>query len=241
MQATSIWPLTLLALAACGGSQSSPERLSATNHELEARRHDRAASEHERSYRRIRQAETDPIQCYDQRSPNPQSGGEPVQVLRPCWTSEQSPSRHHLEEATAERREAARHRAVAASLRRTEREACAGLGDDEMSHSPFYHREDIVRVDEVRIDGELHGARVVFRQVPGLDAAWLRKSLRCHQARAEAMGYPPQVMSYCPVMVAPTSITVEDIGRVIVVTVVARRDWEIAAVVGRARDLVRRR
>jgi hypothetical protein len=52
------------------------------------------------------------------------------------------------------------------------------------------------------------------------------------------MGYPAKVMSYCPLMIAPTSVTVEEFGGTIAVTIVARRDWEIAAVVGRAKSLV---
>ena len=82
-----------------------------------------------------------------------------------------------------------------------------------------------------------HGARVLFAKVPGLEVGWLRRAISCHQARAAAMGYDPKVMSYCPLMVAPTSTTVEDMGGTIAVTIVARRDWEIAAVVGRARSL----
>lgn len=230
--------ISLLVAAACGGSQERPERLSVSQNLAEANRHDREAGEHERMYAQNRRAEGDPIRCYDQRSPDPSLGGEPVRVLRPCWTQEQQPARHHLEAARAERKEAARHRSVAASMLRAEREACRGLGDDEMSHSPFFHREDILRVQEVRVDGELHGARVVFSRVPGLDAQWMRRAVSCHQARAEAMGFPAKVMSYCPLMIAPTTVTVEEHGGSIAVTIIARRGWEIAAVVGRAKDLL---
>lgn len=90
----------------------------------------------------------------------------------------------------------------------------------------------------MRVDGELHGARVVFGRVPGLDARWLRRAISCHQARAAAAGYSAKVMSYCPLMVAPTTVTVEDRGGAIAVTIIARRDWEIAAVVGRAKSLI---
>jgi len=93
-------------------------------------------------------------------------------------------------------------------------------------------------VDEVRTGGELHGARVLFKKVPGLEVGWMRRAISCHQARAAAMGYSPTFMSYCPLMIAPTSVTVEDLGGLIAVTIAARRDWEIAAVVGRATDLV---
>jgi len=228
-----------LLVASCGSRQQQPERLSVAQHEAEAVRHQGVAAEHERLYAQSRQAEGGgPIQCYDQRTLDPASGGEPLRVMRPCWTREQKPSRHHLDKARAEHEEAARHLAVAGSMRRAEREACAGLGDDDMSHSPFFHRDDIVRVDEVRTGGELHGARVLFKKVPGLEVGWMRRAISCHQARAAAMGYSPTFMSYCPLMIAPTSVTVEDLGGLIAVTIAARRDWEIAAVVGRATDLV---
>jgi hypothetical protein len=223
---------------ACGGDQQRPERLSASANLAEASRHEGEAAEHERLYRQNRRAEGNPIQCYDQQTSQAPRDGEPVRLPRPCWTREQRPSRQQLDEALADRKEAARHRAVAASMLRAERASCQGLGDDEMSHSPFLHREDIIRVQELAIDGELHGARVVFGRVPGLDAGWLRRAISCHQARAAAMGYPAKVMSYCPLMVAPTTVTVEDLGGTIAVTIIARRDWEIEAVVDRARALV---
>lgn len=228
----------LFLVTACAGGQQQPERLSVGQNLAEAERHDRDAAAHEQAFARVRQAESRPVQCHDQRLPDPNSGGEPVRVLRPCWTREEPPSRHHLDEARVQRKEAARHRAVAASMLRAEREACRGLGEDEMSHSPFFHREDILRVEEVRVDGELHGVRVLFARVPGLDAGWLRRAVVCHQARAAAMGYPAKEMSYCPLMVAPTSATIEDLGATVAVTLIARRDWEIAAVVGRAKALL---
>ncbi len=237
--ALSATALLVAAAPSCGGgSQQKPERLSVAQNLAEADRHEREAVEHERNYSQTRQREGNPIQCYDQRTPDPASGGEPLRVLRPCWSSEQRPSRHQLDAAHADREEAARHRAVAASMLRAEREACEGLGDDEMSHSPFFHRDDILRVDEVRVDGELHGARVLFSKVPGLEVGWLRRAIACHQAHAAATGYDPKVMSYCPLMVAPTSTTVEEFGGTVAVTIVARTDWEIAAVVARAKGLV---
>jgi hypothetical protein len=231
----------LLAVAACGGRQEQPERLSVAQHESAARRHEQEAAMHERAYQQSRAGESSPLQCYDQHTLDPESGGEPMHVAAPCWTSVQKPSRHQLDEARADRKEAARHRAVAASLMRAERDACKGLGDQELTHSPFFHRADILSVEEVRVDGELQGARVLFRKVPGLDAPWMRRAVGCHQARAAAMGYDPKVMSYCPLMVAPTSATVEDLGTAIAVTLIGRRDWEIAAIVGRAEELVARR
>jgi hypothetical protein len=238
-QARPWGPVTVaLMTIACGGGQPQPERLSVADNLAEASRHEREAAEHERLYAQSRRAEGNPNFCYDQRTPFPPTDGEPARVLRPCWTREQRPSREQLEEAAADRREAARHRAVATSMLGAEREACSGLGEDEMSHSPFFHREDILRVEQVRVDGELHGARVVFGRVRGLGVGWLRRAIACHQARAAAMGYPQKEMRYCPLMAAPTTVTVEDLGETIAVTIIARRDWEIAAVVGRAESLL---
>jgi hypothetical protein len=229
---------SVLVAAGCGGNQQRPERLSVAENLAEADRHEREAGEHERMYAQSRRAESEPVRCYDQRLPDPALGGEPARVLRPCWTKEQRPERHHLDAAREERKEASRHRTVAATMLRAEREACQGLGEDEISHSPFFHKEEVLRVEEVRVDGALHGARVVFAKVPGLDASWMRRAISCHQARAAAMGFSGNVMSYCPLMIAPTTVTVEDRDGSIAVTIIARRDWEIAAVVGRAKDLL---
>jgi hypothetical protein len=139
--------------------------------------------------------------------------------------------------AIEHRREADRHRTIAASLRRAERESCTGLGEDERSHSPFFHREDILRVEPVLSGGALRGARVSFRRVPGLSAAWMRQALACHQSRAAALGYPATVMAYCPLMLAPTSVTVEETATALVVTLRADRDEQAAAIHARARAL----
>src|SRR5690606_35319961 len=147
---------------------------------------------------------------------------------RPCWTREQIPAGDHGRAASEHRREAAQHRAMAAELRRAELEACRGLGEDELSHSPFFHREDILEVAPARSDGELRGARVVFRRVAGLDAGWMRQAIFCHQRRAAALGYPARVMSYCPLMVSPTSVTVEETETTVTVTVRAARDEQAA-------------
>ena len=232
----------LVLASACGAaSEQQPERLSASQHDAEAARHDRVAAQHQRLYEESRRQEggADALRCYDTPVPDPTSGGEPIRVLRPCWTSEQGPGRFRRDEADEERREAARHRAVAATMRRAEQAACRGLGEDEISHSPFFHRDDILAVEEVRKDDALVGARVVFRKVPGLDAPWMNRALACHQARAAAMGYAPKLMSYCPIMVAPTSFAVTELSDRIIVTLSARGDQDIALVVGRALDLVR--
>lgn len=238
--------LTLLPACSGGSRQTFPPRhLSASQHDAEADRNEREAAEHEAVYQASRRQEAGwpPVHCFDQvvSMPAPAPAGQPLTVLRPCWTAELSPSKHQLREAAEHRRQAAEHRAMAATLRRAERDACRGLGEDEMSHSPFYHRDDILGVEAVRRDGELRGARVVFRRVPGLTATWMRTALACHEARAAALGYATSVSTYDPLMVAPTSTAVEDLPNRIVVTVVAQREEEAAAILGRAEDLLIRR
>lgn len=234
------------ACAACasGRTQTMPPRhLSATEHDQEARRHERAARDQERVARASGRGESAsggaaPYGCYDQQLPDPDLGGERVPVLRPCWTSETRQTGDRERDADEHRREAARHRKMAASLLRAERDACAGLGRDEISHSPFFHREDIARVDPVRSGGRVVGARVVFRRVRGLDSSWMRKAIDCHRARAAALGYPPREMTYCPLMAAPTEVAVDVRADQIAVTITARRDEDAAAVLGRAQALL---
>lgn len=237
------------AAAACGSSapkQDSmpPQHLSASQHHAEAVRHDREASAEESAFRDRRRLEASgaspSIECFDQQVPDPQSGGERLQVLRPCWTMETRPTSDQRRDAAQHRRLAAQHRAMAAALWRTETEACAGLGEDEMSHSPFFHRDDILRVEPLRTGARVSGARVSFRKVPGLDAAWMRKAVACHQARAAAMGYPPGEMSYCPLMAGPTRAVVDERGETITVTITASSDTDAAVVLGRAQDLIAR-
>lgn len=233
------------ATAACGSGppQTMPRRhLSATEHHTEAQRHEREASERTGRVRPRGEARGggDPYGCYDREVPDPDLGGERVQVLRPCWTAETRQAADDQTDATEHRRLAAKHREQAEALTRAERKACAGMSQDDIDRSPFSHREDIARVEPLESDGRVIGARVLFRRVRGLDAGWMRKAVACHQARAAALGYPPRVMSYCPLMVAPTTATVDVRGEHIAVTITARRDEDAAAVLGRARALMQR-
>jgi len=238
-----------LLTAACGASLPEQDPLSAGPQKAEANRQQGEVAKPGRRSAQSPPGEGNPlggdrIHCYEPNVPDPDSGGEPMHLLRPCFTVEQRTSQDQAdeEEAEAERDEQARdaearHRAVAASIEDAERWACAGLGAEETQHSPFFHREDIVRVEEVTKGGQVLGARVHFRKVPGLDIGWLRRAIKCHEARAAAMGYDPKAMSYCPLMVAPTDTTVEDRGATIAVTITARRDADIAEVVRRAKRL----
>jgi hypothetical protein len=237
----------LLLVAACSGGQREgmpPRTMGASEHEQEAARHDQEAERHDQAAEGIRRGSeatgTAAIHCFDNPlAPDPTSGTERLPVMRPCWTGERGVSGKELAAARADRREAAAHRRIARSLRQAEQAACVGLGEEETDHSPFFHRQDIVRVEPDRRDGQLLGVRVWFRKVPGLDASWLRHAIDCHEARAAALGYIPTMMSYCPLMAAPTSSWVDDLGDEILVTIHARRDEQAAAILGRAQDLLR--
>lgn len=213
--------------------------LSASEHQRHATGHERAAEAEEAQYRPEEQGAAEPV-CVDYAMavPEPESGGERIPLVKPCWVSERNPSASHLETAKRQRRAAADHRARARELTEAERVACQGLGEEEISHSPFYHREDIARVEELREGDRVVGVRVYFRKVPGLTADWMRKATRCHQARAAVMGYDTKFMAYCPLMLESIAVSVEEQGEYVVVSLRSDRDEMAAAALGRARDLL---
>lgn len=206
------------ALVACGGAEKNkplsdhPQPLSVNEHMQEARRHDAAAERSDASYdpERAKSSPRTP-QCYaDPIEGQSTSGGKPLEIMRPCWTSVTNPTAHHLEDAERNRREAEAHRARAAALIGAEKRACAGLAPSSIDHSPFFHREDVLETEPVRDGNKIRGARALFARVPGLTADWLRRAASCHQARAAVMGYSPTFMPYCPLVVAPSKVTVTE-------------------------------
>jgi hypothetical protein len=245
----STFTRTCLILAATGCASPRPidpghnRPLSAQEHLTEAERHDREANAQGASYdpeaRVPRGAPGAPIECFDRPLAGmPHSGTEPLPLVRPCWSTHTAAIGDREKVARVHRHAAAEHRGMAAVLFRVEREACAGLGEDEISHSPFYHREDILQVEPIHEDGALRGARVTFRPVPGLTLKWLRTSVDCHLARAAVMGYSSRYMSYCPLMLEGVTAEVERLEYGFRVTVRARSDEIAAAVLGRVRDLL---
>jgi len=181
---------------------------------------------------------SDPIHCVDRPLEGiSYSGGEPLEVLRPCWTSVISASEHYSQRARRHRVRAVWHRERAETLLETEHVACAGLGEGEIATSPFSQTEDITSIEEYRVDGALRGARVVFRKLPGLSAKWMHRSIQCHYARAAALGFPRDYMSFCPATLPDVRISVVEEPSGIVVIIAADRDEMAAAVLGRASDL----
>jgi hypothetical protein len=234
----------LLATACCARAPDSgtmPEpALSAEQHTAEASRHEAEADEHLAAAERTARAGDPraPIECLDRPLAGMvYDGPEPIRVMRPCWSSE-SGTAYHEREARLLSAHAAEHRGTAHRLRDAEKNACTGLGEEELSHSPFYHVEDILRAEALRAEGRIAGARVVFRKVPGLTRDWLTRAVHCHQARAAVMGYSTSFMGYCPLMLQDVSASVVELPDGFAVELRSRDEMTAAAALGRVSDLV---
>lgn len=236
------------ALCACGPRPGVPidpghdRPLSAQEHNDEIERHEREARAHEN--RPPEHAETQggaPVECIDQPLAGvPSSGGKPIRIMRPCFTTHANPAHDHEGHTQVHRRAAEEHRSQLSAMLRAERDACAGLGRDEVSHSPFYHREDIASVEPILENGVVRGARVTFKPVKGLSVAWLEKSTGCHLARAAVMGFSTTFQSYCPLMLESVTAKAAATPAGLVVEIRAKKDDMAAAVLGRAQDLLAR-
>jgi len=228
-------------LAACGGKASAVQEppLSASEHRAKAAEHESDAKSHEQ---KARQLESQPshFECGDAVPfETLTSGGERLVARVPCWSAEVAGTQAHQRAAARERREAARHRAAARALEEAERSRCAMLSPDERDHTPFWHRSDVVAVDRLESSGRLRGARIRFRRVPSLTRSWMEQALRCHRARAAALGWEPTYMGYDPSVLAGTRVDVKEDGGGIAVDVLSD-DPDVAAVVyGRAEALRR--
>jgi hypothetical protein len=200
------WPLAALALSFTAGCATStgtkPHDMSIEQHEAAATREEQAAAQHAGHF--------DPAAKSVK-----QTCGRAV-----CWTTDSNPTAEHRADADAHKKLAAEHRAAAQALRDAESSACAGIDEDDLATSPFYHRDDITSVTEAQRSA-VHarheqnvpsGGRVVFRAVPGMTAEWLQRLVNCHLARAAAAGYSMPEMSYCPLMLKGANATVTSTG-----------------------------
>jgi hypothetical protein len=234
-------PFLIATLAACGGSAKVTTRpLGVEGHLDEARRHDSDAEAKERIAHDVEATSQDRQQvCTDMvLADQAHSGGEPLVAVFPCWTREQSAADRHRDEAARLRADAHVHRVRARALVEVERQSCATMPDDELDHTPFAHREDIVSV-VAELDGdEVRGARIRFRPVEGLTAEWLRTAIGCHQARAAALGHDPAYMAYDPSVVPGAEVAVSEDADGVVVVLRGSDDASALAVYGRAEELV---
>lgn len=228
-----------LAVVACARSAPEPEQpKSYRAHMDEAAAHDREATVHERAASEARRSGSGGYACGDRAlSDQTTTGGEPVTRWVPCWSVEQEASAEHEAAAERLRAEAREHRAIARTLVDVERTFCAILVEDELTHTPLFHRDDIARVEPYREDDRVVGARITFKEVRGLDADYLRQALLCHRARMATLGYPPTYMPYDPSMLARTHIAVDDRDGAVALTVRGDDDVTAAVVWSRAQAL----
>jgi hypothetical protein len=234
-------------LAACGGAPQrtlQPPRGYAA-HMAAADDHDAAADaqDHAAAEARAGQATAQP-RCgapvvsviADQTT----SGGERIGSWVPCWTVEREAADRHHAEAVKLRQEAHVDRAIARNLVAVEREFCAVLTPDELTHTPFWHREDIDAVTPYVEDDRVRGVRVRFKPVVGLTPQWLRAAILCHQARAATLGHPPTYLDYDPTLVVGVHVVVNPRGDATEVLVRAEDDGAAAIVGARANALLAR-
>jgi hypothetical protein len=202
-----------VAFAACASPARVPRQpLGVTEHLAEADRHEADAHQHELlAAEAERTGGTTTYVCGDRvLADQATSGGERLAPRSPCWSAEARAVERHRQAAARLRTDARSHRARARQLLGAAREACAAMSEEELSHTPFAHHEDIAAV-EALLDGDLvRGARIRFAPVEGLTATWLRQSLTCHQALAAVGGYEPTYMAECPSVVAGAETTVEE-------------------------------
>jgi hypothetical protein len=164
--------------------------MGAAAHEQEAQQEERAAAWHTKMY----QPNLGPP-CIPTIGPAAAKGNQ-------CLGNIGNITSEHLRAAEEHRRHAAEHRAASKLLRDTEARACAGVAEEDRDVSPFFHGEDIVRVDALRAEtpkGPVPlGARIVFRPIPGMTVAWLQRIVDCHLARNSVLGLDTIDMDYCP-------------------------------------------
>jgi len=230
-------------LTACGGVRgvddpTPPRPMGVQGNLAEAQKNEDAAKDHEiaadEAEARARQHE---LACGDMvLQEQATSGGEELMARTPCWSSEASGVDHHRQEAAKLRADARSHRALARELRQAERANCVGLR--EVSHTPFAHTDDITAVAAIVEHGAVRGARIRFRPVRDLDAAWLRRAISCQQARAAALGWEPTHAGYDPTLLPGAEVEVTDDKDGPVVSVRSSDEMTAIAIYGRAEALL---
>lgn len=231
--------LTMIPSVACAGDPGTkPHDMSIAQHQSAARQEEAAGTAHGNQYDPT--ATTGPAAC------GPATTGSPTSYTGPpCWTSRSNPTAQHAEDAKRHRELAAKHRAASAELAEAEKKACTGINEADRDTSPFYHREDILSVEPVEMrtpsayddnpTARTTGATVMFRAVPGLTAEWLEHEIKCHMARASALGHEVPGMSYCPLVLKGVSVAVSSAGDAFAVRVTSEDSETAKEILRRAR------
>ena len=242
-------------LAGCASSGTEPHAMTAGQHDTKAGSEEKAAAEHQGQYNRSLSD-----------APTASSAGTSSACISyersNCnvrWRSEENPTEQHRKDAELHRKLAEKHRAASQTLREAEQRFCSGIPVADRDLSPFYHREDITRIDavkevptgneypatfvevqaiekEVLGPGGLLGARITFRAVQGMTAEWLQRVVDCHLARNEVVG-AMEDMSFCPLAVPHATAVVSSTGSGFSVDVTADRQDDALEIVRRARSL----
>ncbi|MBS1118750.1 MAG: hypothetical protein H6Q90_978 [Deltaproteobacteria bacterium] len=242
----SPWILGALAalLPACGGRQV-PERphRSQAEHLAAASEHDRRAAREDlaRDRAAAERASWDDPAAYscgdvvlnDQLT----TGGQRLTSWMPCWDFSEEAQLRHRWRAQVERQAAAEERARATALARTERAACRGIPDRELTHSVFAHTQEIAEVIPHRDTGRIHGVRIVFKPVLGLTAGWVEQAIRCQQARFATLGRPATPND--PSLIEGAEVTVTEREGHVEVLVTSPSDVDAQIALDRAQELMR--
>ena len=109
------------------------------------------------------------------------SGGQRITMWQPCFDAAD-------ESAVAETQLGHLEITTVADATPSDPAACEAVPLRERSHSPLAHRRSIDKIEPVYDDGQLAGARVVFKRVRGLNAEWVRRGLECQRARWALVG-----------------------------------------------------
>ena len=231
-----------LAAVGCG---SSPPTLAphpqgyATRMEA-ADAHSARAEQHREDARAPDSVRIENYQCGDpdDRSDQLTSGGQRLMPMVPCWDPVEEHAQRERAAARREDHKAQQERRAAAALVETKLDACRGISDAELGHSPFAHHHAIASVIPHEVAGAMRGVRIVFKPVPALTQAWLEQAIACHRAEFERLGEPATYLSDDPTLVRGATVTVSSHRGHLEVVVETRDDVAANVALGRARDLV---
>jgi hypothetical protein len=189
--------------AGCASSRGPKvAQMSAAEHDLAAR-DDKAASR--QAADRYDPRATRFVTLYPEQPPG--CDRSIVADCSPFWTTTKNTTDKELSLAAALATSARKHRLAAKALRDAESHACVGVTPADRDISPFFHREDIRRVEEIGHPvgsvprGSVAGGVAVFVALPGLTVASLQRIVDCHLARNAELGFSQAEDAFCPLNV----------------------------------------
>lgn len=214
---------TLCAIVAaalgCATTGTNPHDMSVAEHEQAARQEDDKAARHRAQYDRDAWR-TDGTACSTY-----------------CFNTWSNPTSEHAREARQRRVAAAKHRSASQALRDAEARGCDGIPERDRDVSPFFHVQDIEKIERVAEDDASATYLIWFSPVGGLDAPGMQTLLDCHLARNAVLGHEAKDMDYCPLVPANVKASAEQREAGLRVRVEVRDGDSVAAVRDRIRVL----